>query len=175
MGNRVSPVCARSLPKVKCSMRRLILTLLVLSMAPALARAQGVHGSWADVQRLEPGSEIEIRVVTKDKDNFVRAKFVSASDDTLNFRQGKAQKTVDRQNIRQLGVLNKSKRKLYMIIGAAVGAVSLSLVPPYLPSSGEQSSAEINREKAVFAGIGAGIGLLGTFRSGYQTVYEVRK
>ena len=151
-------------------MRRLILMVLVLAVAPVLGTAQTVKTSWANLQQLSPGSKIEIQAVGKDIP--IRAKLVAVSQDALACRRGKTEVSLERRNIRRVLLLNESKRKRNRVLGAFIGAGAL-LVPSYV--IGQLWAGEGNAVGGITTagvGIGAGLGVLLTLRSGYQTVYE---
>ena len=130
-----------------------------MTAATAVAKEKPV-GTWADVQKLKAGSEVE--TVLGDSSR-LRGKLVSTADNAMVLQVDGTDRSLERAGLRSVAVQERKVAK-----GAAIGLlVGLALAYP---------NAKLQGAGAAVGGIvvdtaaGAGIGAL---VKGYRTVYRV--
>jgi hypothetical protein len=130
-----------------------------MTVATAVAKERPV-GSWADVQKLEAGREVEAMLGDSSR---LRGRVVSTADDAFVLRVDGADRSLERAGIRSVSVRERKAAK-----GAVIGLlVGLALAYPNAVLQGGGAAAG---GIVVYTAGGAGIGAL---VKGYRTVYRV--
>jgi hypothetical protein len=96
--------------------RLLLVCLLGVSCASA---AQSGHSSWANLNGLRAGQKIQIVEVTREKHS---GTFVSASDSGIAFNEAAGQKSVERQNVQSVKLMENRRRLRNTLLGLGAGA-----------------------------------------------------
>jgi hypothetical protein len=129
-----------------------------MTVATAVAREKPV-GSWADVQKLKAGREVEAMLSNSSR---LRGRVVSTADDALVLRVDGADRSLERAGLCSVAVQERKTAK-----GAMIGLlVGLAFAYPNAVLQGGGAAAG---GIAVYTAAGAGIGALA---KGYRTVYR---
>jgi hypothetical protein len=98
---------------------RNLLSIVLLLAASCVLPAQTNHSSWDNLKALRTGQKIQVVEITAKKHIGV---FVSVSDAAIVFTQTDGDRTVEKQNVRTVKLMNGGRRLRNTLIGAAVGA-----------------------------------------------------
>ena len=134
-------------------MRKLLLAILVLALAPAAVSAQTQKDGWDYLKQLKPGHKI--KVVDMDLKAW-EGKLVSVSDDAITIREKRKQQEiiVERGRVLRVMDLERSHRARNAAIGFLTGALLFAAA-----TAGEGGDdAERALFIGLFGGIGAGVG-----------------
>ncbi len=168
------------------SLRKLLLGLVILFLAPALASGQTVNApdrlraaqpqasaadeaNWSNLQQLRVGQKIEVVDTNLKK---LKGTFLSFSEEAISVRVKKDEVAIQRLNVLRVSVQGggRSKNALTgMVIGAVAGLL-LGAIVDYgddLDSNNGKIFAPL-----VFGGAGAG---LGSVFPGFHTVYRAKR
>ena len=142
-------------------MRRLLLVILLLVVAPVASSAQAPKDSWENLKQLQPGHKIKVVDMSlKSWDG----RLVSVSDEAITIQAKQQDVTVERAKVFRVTDLQRSKRARNAAIGLVVGAIV-----------GGTRDTEGNAYRAVLAGLlgatGAGVGAL---IPSYPTIYRAQ-
>ncbi|MGC2298890.1 MAG: hypothetical protein WA476_08815 [Acidobacteriaceae bacterium] len=99
-------------------MRKLLPILVVLATSCALP-AQTNPSSWANLNSLQPGQKIRILDANSKKHS---GTFVSASDTAIVLTESSNNRTLQKQDVRSVKLLQSSHRGRHALIGAGIGA-----------------------------------------------------
>ena len=153
-------------------MRRLLLFICILGLSSS-SFAQTKDTSWSNLSGLKAGQEIQIVEANSKKDSGV---FVSVSDSAISFTDALGERSVLRQDVRQIKLRKPNHRLRNTLIGTGVGAgTGAALFAGAWSTSGWGGTG---RAGVVGAGIG---GLTGTIigavipTHGSITVYRVSR
>jgi hypothetical protein len=165
-------------------MRKPLLGLVILFLAPALASGQTVNApdrlwavqpqaaadetGWSNLQQLRVGQKIEVVDTNLKK---YKGTFLSFSDEAISLRVGKDEVGVQRPHVLRVSVQGGGRWKnalTGMVIGAGAGLLLGAIVDSNddLDSSNGKIFAPL-----VFGGVGAG---LGSIFPGFHTVYRAK-
>jgi hypothetical protein len=176
-------------------MRKLLLGLVILFLAPALASGQTVNApnrlwaaqpqsppsgesDWSSLQQLRVGQKIEVVDTNLKK---LKGTFLSFSEEAISLRVGKDEVGVQRPNVLRVSLRGKSKRLRNALIGMAIGAgagvaaieicAQASSRFSFSPCLGQDFRA-VAYAILVPVGGAAGAGIGAAFPPGYQTIYR---
>jgi hypothetical protein len=174
-------------------MRKPLLGLVVLFLAPALASGQTVNApdrlwaaqpqaaadetGWSNLQQLRVGQKIEV-VDTNLKKH--KGTFLSFSDEAISLRVGKDEVGVQRPNVLRVSLREKSKRLRNALIGMAIGAgagvaaveICAQASSGLSPCLGQDFRATAY---AILVPVGGAVGAgIGAAFPGYQTIYRAK-
>ena len=101
-------------------MGRLLLTIVMLALAPMASSAQSRQDSWENLKQLQPGHKI--RVVDTDLKSW-DGSLVSVSDEAIAIREKRKQQeiTVERAKVFRVTDLQRSRRGRNALIGLLIG------------------------------------------------------
>ncbi len=174
-------------------MRKPLLGLVILFLAPALASSQAGNApdglwaaqpqaatdetGWSNLQQLRVGQKIEV-VDTNLKKH--KGTFLSFSEEAISLRVGKDEVGVQRRNVLRVSLREKSKRLRNALIGLAIGA-GAGVAAAEIFARTDQPIARFRGEYRSIAyvvlvpvGIGVGAGIGAAFPPGYQTIYRAK-
>ena len=134
-----------------------------------LAVSVAFGADWDSVQRIQLSQRTEVK--TKDKQT-IEGSFVSATAEAIVVRVASGQKSVPKGDVRQVRIVDPSRRMrngvLWTVVGAAAGAGAGVAACPYCPNEGN-TSPYIGPGAAAGAAIGALAGFLPT---PWRTLYK---
>lgn len=149
--------------------------ILLFALAQPVA-AQGspkALGDWSAVESLSPGQKIVVRLKEGDR---LTGRFDSASDDSINFKDGGRPVSLTRESIRRVQIDRGNSRWKGALFGAAIGAgvgfTAGGIV--YFPYRDDITSTTVPGATALGAGIGAAIGAAFGKGNKNETIYEAR-
>ncbi len=173
-------------------MRRSLVGLVILFLAPALASGQTVNApdrlraaqpqaaavetGWSNLQQLRVGQRIEVVDTNLKK---LKGTFLSFSEEAISLRVKKQEVAVQREDVFRVSLREKSKRLRNVLIGLAIGAgagvaaaeIFARTEQPIAPFRGEYRAIAYVVLVPVGLGVGAGIG---AGFPGYQTIYRAK-
>ena len=175
-------------------MRKPLLGLVILFLAPALASGQTVNApdrlwaaqpqspplgesDWNNLQQVRVGQKIEVVDTNLKK---LKGTFLSFSEEAISLRVKKQEVGVQREDVFRVSLRGKSKRLRNALIGMAIGAgagvaaaeISIRASEPGFFS--ERDFWQVPYVVLVSAGIAVGAGVGATFPPGYQTIYRAK-
>jgi hypothetical protein len=124
---------------------------------------------WEAVQRIPPGSRIEVR--TRESEH-LRGVFVSATEDAVVMRSKSGEESITRNAIRHVRVADPSRRMRNGLIATAIGAgAGLAIGAAVCPYCGNEGAGA--KFTAPLAAIGGGAGAAAGFLpTPYRTLYR---
>jgi hypothetical protein len=147
-------------------MRTRLKVLCVLAFLCASAVVEG-QTSWAGLAGLKVGQKIQIIEMTSKKHS---GTFLSVSDSAITFTEGKAEKSIQKADVRSVKLLTH-RRMRNTLIGAGVGFGALAWVGGVFGAS--YGTAEAATGVALLGGVGALIGApIGALVPTQNTVYN---
>ena len=174
-------------------MRKPLLGLVILFLAPALASGQAVNApdrlwaaqpqsppsgesDWGNLQQLRVGQKIEVVDTNLKK---YKGTFLSFSEEAISLRVKKDEVGVPRVNVLRVSSLDRSKRKRNILLGLAIGAGAgmlagagvASAVVGFDEGQGSKPAATIVGFLAAGAAAGVAVGA----SSGYRTIYRASR
>ncbi len=173
-------------------MRKPLLGLVILFLAPALASGQAVNApdrlwaaqpqaaadetGWSNLQQLRVGQRIEVVQMNLKS---LQGTFLRFSEGVISLRVKKQEVAVQREDVFRVSLREKSKRLRNALIGLAIGAgagvaaaeISVRTDQPIARFRGEYRSIAYTVLVPVGLGVGAGIGAA---FPGYQTIYRAK-
>ncbi len=173
-------------------MRKPLLGLVLLFLAPALASGQTVNApdglwaaqpqaaaaetGWSNLQQVRVGQKIEVVDTNLKK---LKGTFLSFSEETVSLRVGKDEVGVQRPNVLRVSLRGRPKRSTSALVGAAIGAlagVGVGALAATRYGSGDPRSESfiVFLGTAIGAGAGAGVGAAVPFVGGYRTIYRAK-
>jgi hypothetical protein len=177
-------------------MRKPLLGLVILFLAPALASGQAVNdlhrlwaappqsppsgeSEWGNLEQLRVGQKIEVVQTDLKK---LKGTFLSFSEEAISLRVGKDELGVQREDVFRVSLRKKSKRLRNALIGMAIGAGAGAALAAAENSRtcGDQPFAscfDLDFGAITYAilvpvggAVGAGVGA--AFPPGYKTIYR---
>lgn len=150
-------------------MRSFLSVVCLLAISCALP-AQTNPSSWENLNALRAGQKIQVIEITSKKRS---GAFVSVSDTVIVFAQTDGNRTVEKQNVRTVKLVNGGHRLRNTIIGAGVGAGAGAGI-----TAGAWESGGFLGGRGVGAAVGAVIGgaagaIVGAVLPSGNTVYKV--
>ncbi len=168
-------------------MRKPLLGLVILFLAPALASGQTVNApdrlwaaqpqaaadetGWSNLQQVRVGQKIEVVDTNLKK---YKGTFLSLSDEAISLRVGKDEVGVQRPNVFRVSSREHSKRLRNTLIGLAVGGAAGLAIGAAFDSSFSEEGENIAKAILTPIGLGAGAGIGAAFPPGYQTIYRAK-
>ncbi len=175
-------------------MRRPLVGLVVLFLAPALASGQTVNApdrlraaqpqsppsgesDWGNLRQLRVGDKVEVVRYNLSK---LKGTFLSFSDEAISLRVGKDEVGVQRPNVFRVSSREHSKRLRNTLIGLGIGAAAGAVVGAAAVAGKPRQAGE--RRLSMVIGtligtlIGSGVGTVvgAAFSSGFQTIYRAK-
>ncbi len=152
----------------------IVAVLIALLMFPATAETQSAQPEpwrdWRNVSRLQSGRKV--RLETMQPKRKLKGHFVSSDDSgmTVQLANGKTE-TIAKTDVRKV-LAERESMKYARLIGAAAGGIVFAVLMA-------KTDDIVASGKAMFVGIGAGIGALGGWGVGalgrHRLIYEVPK
>ena len=153
-----------------------ILFLICALGAPVALLAQSSQGSWANLGGLQPGQKIQVAEMTSKKHS---GTFVSFSDAAISYQDTAGEKTIQKQDVRSVKLMENKHRLRNTLIGLGVGTgAGAGIGAATHKSCTTQTFCLDIGGKAIPAAIGAVIGGLGGAAVGFllpahSTIYSV--
>ncbi len=156
-------------------MRKNLLLIFVLGLS-CISWAQNNRASWANLVGLQTGQKIEIVDMNSKKHS---ATFVSFTDTAISYQDSAGERTIQKEEVRSVKLMQNKHRLRNTLIGGAVGAgagAGIGAAAEHPCSSQSFCIQPIGRGGA--AGIGAVVGFLGGAVVGvllpsHETIYRV--
>ena len=170
-------------------MRKPLVGLVILFLAPALASGQTVNApdrlraaqpqtaavetEWSNLQQLRMGQKIEV-VDTNLKKH--KGTFLSFSDEAISLRIGKDEVGVQRPKVFRVSAREHSKRLRNTFIGLGIGAAAGAVVGVAAVAGKPRQAGERRLSVVIGTLIGSGVGTVvgAAFSPGYQTIYRAK-
>ncbi len=154
-----------------CTSRLPICVAVVLCSA---ATAQDSDSDqWAALRQLNAGEKVQIVQITLESQTGI---FQSLSDEAIFFRVGQQERSVTRQNLLRLTVIDRSSRKRNTVLGLAIGtAAGLAGGGALASAAGWFDEGTGSKPAVAIAGFGAGGAVAGYAMgasSGTRTIYR---
>jgi hypothetical protein len=157
-------------------MRRLLFLICVVGIACA-SLAETNKASWANLSSLQAGQKIQVIDMSSKKHS---GTFVNVSDAAISFQEVAGERTIQKQDVRSVKLMENKHRWRNSLIGAAVGGGAGAGIgaASFHPCSGSQSFCIDPDNKAIRAGVGAVIGLavgatVGALLPSHQMIYSI--
>jgi hypothetical protein len=155
---------------------RKILFLVCLLGLPCVSLAQLNQTSWANLSVLHSGQKIQIIDTASKKHS---GTFSSVSETAISFTQTASEKSIQKQDVRTVRLMeNKHRLRNTLLVGAAGAGVGAAIGAATHKSCSTQSFCIDVAGKALPAGIGAVIGGIGGAAVGallpsHSTIYDI--
>jgi hypothetical protein len=151
-------------------MGRLLLTIVMLALAPMASSAQSRQDSWENLKQLQPGHKI--RVVDTDLKSW-DGSLVSVSDEAIAIREKRKQQeiTVERAKVFRVTDLQRSRRGRNALIGFAAGIV----VGTVWATRREEDVGTLLPVLFVGGVFGGPGGAVGALVPSYRTIYRAKR
>lgn len=153
--------------------------LFISSINPSLLRAQGVAearvGAWADVQKIPPGDELEVKLKT---DRTITGRLSSTTDSKLALLRKGQVTEVDRADVARIKrVVTKSAARSTLIgagvgAGAMAGLAGIAIASDDAGGDADEAAGAVVALGLVGAGLGALVGGAFGLRKKRVLVYE---
>jgi hypothetical protein len=144
--------------------------LLLMAAFVLVVFTNALYADWDSVARVPVDSKIEITMGSGAR---TRGDLVSSIAETLVVRDKAGERTLNRGEIRQVGILDNARRVrkgiLWTAIGAGGGAVVGGLSCPQCPNEGYKGYTYVAEGAVIGAIAGAVFGFV--FHSSYRKVY----
>jgi hypothetical protein len=150
-------------------MRKLLFLVCALGL-PCASLAQSNQAAWANLSALHPGQGIQI---TDTASKTRLGTFLSVSDTAISFSDVSGEKSVQKQDVRSVKLMENKHRLRNTFIGAGVGAGAGAGIV-----AGTWESGGFLGGKGVGAAVGAVIGgisgaVVGALVPSHNTIYRV--
>ena len=99
-------------------MKRRMSFLLLLAM-PGIVFAQASQSTWSSVMTLKPGQKIQVDDLNAKKHTGV---LMTVSDSAITLQESSGEKSVQKQEIHSIKLLDSSHRLKHTLLGAGIGA-----------------------------------------------------
>ncbi len=168
-------------------MRKPLLGLVILFLAPALASGQTVNApdrlwaaqpqaaadetGWSNLQQLRVGQKIEVVDTNLKK---LKGTFLSFSDEAISLRVKKQEVGVQRPNVLRVSLRGRPKRSTSAIAGAAIGALAGLALSAVAPETECGRGCMMGMATVMGAGVGAGVGAAVPFVPRDRTIYRAK-
>ncbi len=169
-------------------MRKPLVGLVILFLAPALASGQTVNApdrlwaaqpqaaadetGWSNLQQLRVGQRIEVVDTNLKK---YKGTFLSFSEEAVSLRVGKDEVGVQRPNVFRVSAREHSKRLRNTLIGLGIGAAAGAVVGAVAVAGKPRQAGERRLSMVIGTLIGSGVGtVVGAAFPGYQTIYRAK-
>jgi len=155
---------------------RNILFLVCLLGLPCVSLAQLNQASWANLSVLRSGQKIQIIDAASKVHS---GTFTSVSESAISFTQTTSEKSIQKQDVRTVKLMeNKHRLRNTLLVGAAGAGVGAAIGAATHKGCSSQSFCIDFGGKALPAGIGAVIGgiggaVVGAFLPSHSTIYDV--
>jgi len=152
---------------------RKILFMVCLGL-PCASLAQTKQASWANLTALRSGQKIQIVDMTSKKHS---GTFANVSDAAISYTEIAGERTIQKQDVRRVNLMeNKHRLRNTLIVAAAGAGVGAGIGAATHKSCAQQSFCVGG--KALPAGIGAVIGgvggaVVGALLPSHSTIYDV--
>jgi len=157
-------------------MRKLAVTLMLLG-TPILSRAQTSENSWAALNAMHVGQQIEVIETSLKKHN---GTFSALTDEAIQLREGESDVGIRKENVVRVTLLDKSHRLRNALLlgglGAGAGAGIGAAASRCFSTTGSFNFCGLGRSVAI--GIGALVGLAAGAGGGaaipsHPTIYRI--
>jgi len=156
-------------------MRKGLLLICVLGL-PCVSWAQTNRASWANLGGLQAGQKIQIVDMNSKKHS---GTFVNVSDTAISYQEAAGERTIQKQDVRSVKLMENKHRLRNTLIGGAVGAgagAGIGAATDHSCSSQGLCIHPIGKGGA--AGIGAVVGfvggaVVGVLLPSHQIIYSV--
>ena len=171
-------------------MRKPLLGLVILFLAPALASGQTVNApdrlwaaqpqsppsgesDWGNLRQLRVGDKVEVVRYNLSK---LKGTFLSFSDEAISLRIGKDEVGVQRPKVFRVSAREHSKRLRNTLIGLGIGAAAGAVVGVAAVAGKPRQAGERRLSMVIGTLIGAGAGTVvgAAFSPGFQTIYRAK-
>ncbi len=169
-------------------MRKPLLGLVILLLAPALASGQTVNApdrlwaaqpqaaavetGWSSLQQVRVGQQIEVVDTNLKK---LKGTFLSFSEEAISLRVGKDEVGVQRPNVLRVSLRGRPKRSTSALVGAAIGALAGLALSAVAPETECGRGCMMGMATVMGAGVGAGVGAAVPFVPSYHTIYRASR
>ncbi len=99
-------------------MRKTLFLICVLGL-PCVSWAQPNRASWANLSALQAGQKIQIVEINSKRHS---GTFINVSDAAIMYREAAGERTIQKQDVRSVRLMENNHRLRNTIIGCAVGA-----------------------------------------------------
>ena len=153
---------------------------LLICVAVVLCSAATAHDSdsdqWAALKQLNAGDKIQIVQITLESQTGI---FLSLSDEGIFFRVGQEGRSVTRQNLLRLTVIDRPSRKRNIVLGLAIGtAAGLAGGGALAAAAGWFDEGTGSKPLVTIVGFGVGGAVAGYAMgasSGTRTIYRKKR
>ncbi len=168
-------------------MRKPLVGLVILFLAPALASGQTVNApdrlwaaqpqaaadetGWSNLQQLRVGQKIEVVDTNLKK---YKGTFLSFSGEAISLRVKKEEVGVQRPNVLRVSLRGRPKRSTSALVGAAIGALAGLTLGAVVPETECGRGCMMGMSTVIGAGVGAGVGAAVSFVPSYRTIYRAK-
>ncbi len=168
-------------------MRKPLVGLVILFLAPALASGQTVNApdrlraaqpqaaadetGWSNLQQLRVGQKIEVVDTNLKK---LKGTFLSFSEEAISLRVKKDEVGVQRPNVLRVSLRGRPKRSTSALVGAAIGALAGLTLGAVVPETECGRGCMMGMSTVIGAGVGAGVGAAVSFVPSYRTIYRAK-
>lgn len=156
-------------------MRKLLLLFCVFGL-PCVAAAQMNQSAWTSLSGLKPGQKIQVVDTSSKKHS---GEFASVSDTSIVYTEKTGERSVRKQDVRSVKLMENNHRlRNTLIVGAAGAGIGAAIgAATYKPCSAPSFCLDVGG-RALPAGIGAVVGgvggvVVGVLLPSHQTVYDV--